>query len=76
MDTLLHHPAHTLLGVTTESPAKGRTKVLIAALASLLLGGVMLAEDLNVFQYSKLVISQKMQKNRRLRRISTARYQP
>lgn len=69
MDTKPLHPAHILLGVTPESPARGRARVVTAFIGIAITTCLILAEDLQLFKHhSKQIISKVKAKSKTIRR--------
>lgn len=58
MDIKLH-PQHILLGITPDSPAQGRKKVITAFIGIAITASVMLAQDIKLIKYrTRTLISQ------------------
>jgi hypothetical protein len=53
------HPQHILLGITPDSPAQGRKKVIAAFIGIAITTSVMLAQDIHLIKYrTRALISQ------------------
>ena len=67
MDTTHRHPQHILLGITPDSAERSRKKVLTALIASLVMIGVILAEDYHVIRHTARAVAHKFKKASRPR---------